>query len=207
MRGRPEPPRVTLTALVDALLAVAIPGWRALTRRSWCARQRSLVHALDPRVVWVHDGEKMPWALWGANPPMGDRFNVRPPVNEDPKVREVEALHVKELAGEELEAELAGALPVVLDFHDAGSKACEALAPRFAAVAEKFAGKVRFLKVLRSGNARLATRLGVTATPTLVFLAGGEEKGERLSGEDIKRTDVKARVEAMIGVAAVAHPA
>ena len=83
-------------------------------------------------------------------------------------------------------------------------------APRFAAVAEKFAGKVRFLKVLRSGNAQLATKLGVTATPTLVFLAGGKEKGERLSGEDIKRTDVKARVEAMLGVAAVAavaHPA
>ena len=85
-------------------------------------------------------------------------------------------------------------------------KACETLAPRFAAVAEKFAGKVRFLKVLRVGNDQLATKFGISATPTLVFLQGGHEKGERLTGEDIKRTELKARVEAMLGVTAVAHP-
>ncbi len=139
---------------------------------------------------------------------MANRFNVRVPVNEDPQVKETGAIHVKELAEKDYEAEVVGAaLPVVLDFYGADSKACTDLAPRLAAVAEKFAGKVRFLKVLRSGNAQLATKLGVTATPTLVFLAGGTEKGERLSGEDIKRTDVKARVEAMLGVAAVANPA
>lgn len=139
---------------------------------------------------------------------MANRFNVRLPVNEDPRVLELAALHVKELAEKDYEAEVAGAaLPVVLDFYGADSKACQDLAPRLAAVAEKFAGKVRFLKVLRSGNAQLAAKLGVTATPTLVFLAGGKEKGERLSGEDIKRTDVKARVEAMLGVPAAAHTA
>lgn len=139
---------------------------------------------------------------------MANRFNVKVPVNEEAQVKDAAALHVKELAEKDYEEEVVGAaLPVVLDFYGADSKACAELAPRFAAVAERFAGKVSFLKVLRSGNARLATRLGVTATPTLVFLAGGEEKGERLSGEDIKRTDVKARVEAMIGVAAVAQPA
>jgi hypothetical protein len=57
---------MTVTALVSALLARAIPGWRQLARRSWCTKQRSRLRALDPRVVWVHDGEKMPWALWGA---------------------------------------------------------------------------------------------------------------------------------------------
>ncbi len=130
------------------------------------------------------------------------RFNVRLPVNEDPRVKEIAALHVKEIAEKDYEAEVLGtALPVVLDFYAAGSKACEDLAPRLAAVAEKFAGKVRFLKVLRSANAQLAATFGVTATPTLVFLSAGKEKGERLTGEDIKRTDVKARVEAMLGVA------
>ena len=129
---------------------------------------------------------------------MGNRFNVRLPVSEDPKVKEVEALHVKEIAEKDYEAEVVGAaLPVVLDFYAKESKACEALAPRFAAVAEKFAGKVRFLKVLRAGNAKLAERLGVTASPTLVFFAGGKEIGDRLSGEDIQRTALKARVEAL----------
>lgn len=136
---------------------------------------------------------------------MANRFNVRVPVGEDPKVKEVEALHVRELAEKDFDAEVAGApLPVVLNFYGTDSKACEALAPRFAAVAEKFTGKVRFLKVLRSANAQLAARLGVTGSPTLVFLRGGEEKGERLSGEDIKRTELKARVEALLGTPAPA---
>jgi thioredoxin 1 len=139
---------------------------------------------------------------------MANRFNVRLPVNEDPRVLEIAALHVKELAEKDYETEVvAAALPVVLDFYATDSKACEALAPRFAAVAEKYAGKVRFLKVLRTGNAQLATKLGVTASPTLVFLQGGKEKGERLSGDDIQRKDVKARVDAMLGRAVQATAA
>jgi thioredoxin 1 len=135
---------------------------------------------------------------------MKNRFNVRLPVSEDPKVKEVAALHVKEIAGKDYDTEVVGsALPVVLDFYGADSKACEALAPRFAAVAEKFAGKARFLKVLRPANAELAAKLGVTASPTLVFLRGGKEAGERLSGEDIQRTALKAGVEAMLGAPAV----
>ena len=131
---------------------------------------------------------------------MANRFNVRVPVSEDPAVKAVEALHVKEIAEKDYETEVVGTeLPVVLDFHGGKeSKACEALAPRFAAVAEKFAGKVRFLKVLRLGNAELAGQLGVTGDPTLVFFKEGKELGERLSGEDIKRTELKARVEALL---------
>lgn len=129
---------------------------------------------------------------------MANRFNVRVPVSEDPKVKEVEALHVKEIAAKDYDTEVVAApLPVVLDFYGTDSKPCETLAPRFAAVAEKFAGKVRFLKVKRQANAELAAKLGVTASPTLVFLRSGKEVGERLSGEDIKRTELKARVEAL----------
>ena len=139
---------------------------------------------------------------------MANRFNVRVPVTEDPAVKAVEALHVKELAEKDYDTEVVAApLPVVLDFYGTDSKACETLGPRLAAVAEKFAGKVRFLRVQRAANAGLAQKLGVTASPTLVFLAGGKEKGERLSGEDIKRTDIKARVEAMLGIAPVAPTA
>jgi len=137
-----------------------------------------------------------------ANRLKANRFGVRIP--EEPQAgTSAAALHVKEIGEKDYEAEVIGAtLPVVLDFYGRESRACEELAPRFAAVAEKFAGKVRFLKVLRAANGQLAGRLGVTTSPTLVFLAGGEEKGERLSGEDIKRTELKARVEAMLGVAA-----
>ncbi|HVP62707.1 MAG TPA: thioredoxin family protein [Myxococcaceae bacterium] len=138
---------------------------------------------------------------------MGNRFNVKLAWSEDPERKEMATPQVKELAEKDYEAEVVGAeLPVVLDFYALESKACQTLAPRFAAVAGKFAGKVRFLKVSRQANAGLAARLGVTATPTVVFLHGGTEKAERLSGDDIQRTALKARVEAMLGLP-VAKPA
>lgn len=56
---------MTVTAFVAALLS-AIPGWRKLARRSWCTKQQSSLRAVGRKVVWLHDGEKMPWALWGV---------------------------------------------------------------------------------------------------------------------------------------------
>jgi thioredoxin 1 len=130
-----------------------------------------------------------------------NRFNVKLPWSEDPERKEVPSTHVKELAGKDYEAEVLKAeLPLVLDFYGLESKACQTLAPRFAAVAEKFAGKVRFLKISQKANLGLAEQLGVTAIPTLVFLQGGKEKVARLSGDDIQRTALKARVEELLGL-------
>lgn len=128
---------------------------------------------------------------------MANRFNIKLPETRNPKEAETAATHVKELA--DYEKEVAGApLPVVLDFYAKDSKPCEALAPRYAAVAEKFAGKVLFLRVLRQDNAALAEKLGVGAAPTVVFFKQGKEMGERLTGEEILRTALKARVEALL---------
>jgi thiol-disulfide isomerase/thioredoxin len=130
---------------------------------------------------------------------MANRFNVKPAETRDPQEGEGAAVHVKELIEKDFEAVVAGApLPVVLDFYATGSTPCDALAPRYAAVAEKFAGRVRFLKVLRQHNLELAARLSVTADPTIVFFKDGKELGERLSGEEIQRTALKARVEALL---------
>ena len=89
---------------------------------------------------------------------------------------------------------------MVLDFFSTECPPCEALAPKFDAVAEQFAGKARFLKIFRQGNKDLASRLGVTGSPTLIFFKGGAERGERMSGEEIKRTAIKAQVEALLAV-------
>ncbi len=130
---------------------------------------------------------------------MANRFNVKLPVTRNPAESEGAAVHVKELGEKDYEAEVVGApLPVVLHFYATDSKPCDALAPRYAAVAEKFAGKVRFLKVLRERNAELAGKLAVTGDPTVVFFRNGKEHGERLSGDEIQRTAVKARVEALL---------
>jgi thioredoxin-like negative regulator of GroEL len=139
---------------------------------------------------------------------MANRFNVWVPGTDDLARKEAAALLVPELAGKDYEAQVTGAtLPVVLDFYGPDSKACEALAPRLAAVAEKYAGKVRFLRIQRAANAELASRVGVTAEPTLLFLRGGKELGERLSGDEIQRTAIKARVEALLTPAATAPTA
>ena len=54
-----------VTPRLALALESVLPGWRQLTRRWWCAEQRSRLR-FDPRVVWVRDGEKVPWAFWGA---------------------------------------------------------------------------------------------------------------------------------------------
>lgn len=120
----------------------------------------------------------------------------------DPKapvepVKETQA--VKQLVEKDYEAEVLKATePVVLDFYSADSAPCAALAPRFGAVAEKFVGKIRFYKILRGENDALAKTLNVTASPTLIFFKSGKELGERLTGDDIKRTSLKASVEALL---------
>jgi thiol-disulfide isomerase/thioredoxin len=107
--------------------------------------------------------------------------------------------HVKEIDAKQFEQEvLAAGEPVVLDFYSTECPPCEALAPKFEAVAEQFAGRARFLKVFRQGNRELAASLGVSSSPTLVFFRRGAEVGDRLGGDDIKRTAIKARVEALL---------
>lgn len=107
--------------------------------------------------------------------------------------------HVKEIGAAEFEEQvLAAGVPVVLDFFSTECPPCEALAPKLDAVAEAFAGRARFLKIFRQGNRELATRLGVTGSPTLLFFEGGREVAPRLSGEEIKRSALKAAVEGML---------
>lgn len=107
--------------------------------------------------------------------------------------------NVKEITAAEYESEvLAAAEPVVLDFFSTECPPCEALAPKLEAVAEQFAGRARFVKIFRQGNRDLATRLGVTGSPTLIFYKGGQEVGQRLGGEEIKRTAIKGQVEAIL---------
>jgi hypothetical protein len=52
--------------------------------------------------------------------------------------------------------------------------------------------------MFRQGNRDLATKLGVTGSPTLLFFKAGREIGARMSGDDIKRTALRAAVEAML---------
>ncbi|WP_242342419.1 thioredoxin family protein [Anaeromyxobacter terrae] len=106
---------------------------------------------------------------------------------------------VEEISANQYDERVLGAeTPVVLDFFSTECPPCEALAPKYEAVAEQFAGKVRFLKIFRQGNRELATRLGVSGSPTLLFFKSGREVGARMTGEDIKRSALKSAVEALL---------
>jgi thioredoxin-like negative regulator of GroEL len=108
--------------------------------------------------------------------------------------------HVKEITQQDYEREVLSAKgAVVLDFYSTECPPCEALAPKYESVAEAFAGRARFLKIFRQGNRELATRLGVSGSPTLVFFKDGQEVGERMTGEEIKKSALKAQVEAIAG--------
>jgi thiol-disulfide isomerase/thioredoxin len=107
--------------------------------------------------------------------------------------------NVREIQANDYDREVTSAtVPVVLDFFSTECPPCEALAPKYEAVADQFAGRVNFLKIFRQGNRELATRLGVTSSPTLIFFKGGQEQGQRLTG-DIKRSEIKAAVESLLG--------
>jgi thiol-disulfide isomerase/thioredoxin len=107
--------------------------------------------------------------------------------------------NVKEIQANDYERDVLGAsTPVVLDFFSTECPPCEALAPKYEAVADQFAGRVAFLKVFRQGSRELASKLGVSSSPTLLFFKNGQELGRRLSG-DIKRSEIKAAVESLLG--------
>ena len=88
---------------------------------------------------------------------------------------------------------------MVLDFFSTECPPCEALAPKFEAVAEQFAGRARFLKIFRQGNRELAQKLGVTGSPTLLFFKGGDGGRRAADRRGIKRSAIKAQVEALLG--------
>jgi thiol-disulfide isomerase/thioredoxin len=106
---------------------------------------------------------------------------------------------IREIQQSEFDTAVAQAAgPVVLDFFSTECPPCEALAPKYEALAGQFGDRVQFLKIYRQENRELAQRLGVTGSPTLLFFQGGAEVGERLTGE-IKRSELKERLAALAG--------
>jgi thioredoxin reductase (NADPH) len=96
---------------------------------------------------------------------------------------------------------------VVLDFYSSECPPCEALAPKFEALAKLYGEDIKFLKIFRQQNRELAEKLGVKSSPTLLFFDNGEETGERLTG-GIKKGEIihqlnhlipKERAEAISG--------
>jgi thioredoxin reductase (NADPH) len=104
---------------------------------------------------------------------------------------------MREILTGDFDKEVLQADKVVLDFYSTECPPCDALAPKFEALASIYGNDIKFLKVLRQQNRDLAERLGVFGSPTLLFFEKGKEVGIRLTG-GIKRSEIMHNLNAMI---------
>lgn len=105
-----------------------------------------------------------------------------------------------EISAAEFPALLASKKALVVDFYSSECPPCEALAPKYEAVAGLFREDVEFVKIFRQQNRELSTELGVKGSPTVLFFKDGQEVGARLSG-GIKRSELLEGVSKLVSPA------
>lgn len=64
--------------------------------------------------------------------------------------------------------------PALIDFWAPWCGPCRALAPTLEELSKEYEGKVKFLKVNTDDNPVEASKLRITAIPTLIFYKGGK---------------------------------
>jgi thioredoxin reductase (NADPH) len=107
---------------------------------------------------------------------------------------------MREITAAEFPALLASKRPIVVDFYSSECPPCEALAPKYEAVAGLFREDVEFVKVFRQQNRDWANELGVKGSPTVLFFKDGKELGTRLTGA-IKRSELMQGLAALVPAA------
>jgi thioredoxin 1 len=75
--------------------------------------------------------------------------------------------------------------PVLVDFWAAWCAPCRMLAPTVEAVAEKYEGNARVVKLNVDENPAVSQRYGIKGIPTLILFKGGKEE-ERVVGATSK---------------------
>jgi len=110
---------------------------------------------------------------------------------------------MKEINAVDFEKEVLNGGKVVVDFYSTECPPCEALAPKFDAMAELYGQKIKFLKIYRQGNRELATELGVSSSPTLLFFENGKQVIDSISG-GIKKSEIIERLDTMLTTEEVA---
>jgi thioredoxin 1 len=88
-------------------------------------------------------------------------------------------------------------LPVLIDFWGPQCAPCLALMPHVERLAEKYGSKLKISKIDSSKNRRLCLNLKVFGLPTFLLYKNGKEV-DRLSGGNLKITDIEASIEKII---------
>ncbi len=110
---------------------------------------------------------------------------------------------MKEINAAEFQQEVLDGGKVVVDFYSTECPPCEALAPKFEAMAELYGDKIKFVKIFRQRNRELATSYGVSSSPTLLFFDNGKQISDTISG-GIKKSEIVERLDQMLTSAEVA---
>lgn len=79
-----------------------------------------------------------------------------------------------ELNAENFAQEVAGDVPVVVDFWAPWCGPCRSQTPILEQFAEKYSGKVKVCKVNTDQNQELCMQFGIMSIPTLIVFRGGE---------------------------------
>ena len=104
---------------------------------------------------------------------------------------------MKEINAADFEQEVLMSEKAVVDFYSTECPPCEALAPKFEALAGIYGEQVKFIKIFRQQNRDLAEQLGVKSSPTLLFYHNGKQVGDRLTG-GIKKSDIVANLNLLL---------
>lgn len=104
---------------------------------------------------------------------------------------------MKEITSTEFESEVLNEGLVALDFYSTECPPCEALAPKFESLNTLYGNDVKFIKIFRQENRELATQLGVSSSPTVLFFKNGQQVGTTLSG-GIKRKDLMHNLDSLL---------
>jgi thioredoxin 1 len=94
--------------------------------------------------------------------------------------------YVSEVTDQNFEQEvLQSDQPVLVDFWAEWCQPCKILAPAVEAVAQKYAGKAKVVKLNVDHNNQVAQRYGIKGIPTLILFKNGSEV-ERVVGTTSK---------------------
>lgn len=104
---------------------------------------------------------------------------------------------MKEISSAEFETEVLSEGLVALDFYSTECPPCEALAPKFESLNNLYGKDIKFIKIFRQENRELASKLGVSSSPTVLFFKDGQQVGTTLSG-GIKRKDLMNNLDSML---------